>query len=159
MEIKDIIEYIEKTPANTNPNVLETMLQELGGGSGSSIYSHRIEIKGETPYVSSGEEVDQYEIDIIFVIYNNDSTQINTLSAIADSLLGREFSTSAKGHYSYTSSGNEHFDAIMLISNEEEQLQGYFEKTVWGDVSDCGWVKFSTFEDKIDTITDTVEAI
>lgn len=31
MEIKDIIEYIEKTPANTNPNVLKTMLEGLGG--------------------------------------------------------------------------------------------------------------------------------
>ena len=32
MEIQEILDYIGKTPANTNPNVLGTMLQELGGG-------------------------------------------------------------------------------------------------------------------------------
>ena len=43
MEIKDIIDYVEKTPANTNPNVLVTMLEELGGGSGQKLSEFTLE--------------------------------------------------------------------------------------------------------------------
>lgn len=35
MEIQEVIDYIEKTPQNSNPNVLRGMLEELGGGAAS----------------------------------------------------------------------------------------------------------------------------
>ena len=34
MEIQDILNYVMHTPANTNPNVLKSMLNELSNGSG-----------------------------------------------------------------------------------------------------------------------------
>ena len=39
MNKQDIIDYVLKTPSNTNPAVLDTMLNELSGGSGSSDFT------------------------------------------------------------------------------------------------------------------------
>ena len=54
MEIKDIIDYVEKTPANTNPNVLVTMLEELGGGGGQKLSEFTLEYyTGDEDYNST----------------------------------------------------------------------------------------------------------
>ena len=123
MEIQEIIDYIEKTPANTNPNVLSTMLAELGGGGGgSATYTHSIEMKAGD---GEGSEVGAKGFDFTFVVPSHDSTPVTTLEGIM-SILSDYGEVVADGDYTAMTGQGPQWQVIVQLVSDGEGLFGTF---------------------------------
>ena len=153
MEIQEVIDYIEKTPANTNPNVLSTMLAELGGGGGgAATYIHTIKIEGGTEGSDPG---DKY-VNFSFKVYSHDSSPVTTVSEMLE-VMPRGVYVAAEGQYLEMIIGGNKEQMFVQVKSEYGSLFGtfaYFENE--------SLIKVESDEEITDlwgvecTITDTV---
>lgn len=122
MEIKDVIDYIEKTPANTNPNVLGTMLEELGGSGGAATYVHTIKIEGG----EEGSDPGDAYVNFTFKVYTHDATPLTTMTELVKNMPYLEY-VAAEGIYGSVEVGTAYSQMFVQVrSAYNDNLQGTF---------------------------------
>ena len=74
MNIQEVVDFICKTPENTNPNVLKSVLENMEGSGGSTLYKHNINFS----FGEGGSDVGTELFQGNLYVYNLDSNPITT---------------------------------------------------------------------------------